>query len=473
MSNNLKTFFSKGLSNEAIAFYFITLILCSALFLDRVMPFYLLIFSVVELVAFYYYLNVLSKKWQYYSDKKIKQRIFESAFIIRLIYVVFIYFYYIEMTGEPFEFGAIDSLNYHTRAEGYAELQWEELRYHVQNQIDTELSDSGYPLSLTLIYSIIGSYILPIRILYALFDAWTGVLVYNLTKRNFGEATARIASIMALLLPNLIYYTGLHLKETLMVFLIVLFIERADLLIREKKVDFLKIIVLLFTGLLLFSFRTALGAAAFLSFFTALTFSQSKLVGWGKRVLIGSWIGISILFVFSGSIEAEVNSMIEGRGDAQQKNMEFRSTRVGGNELAKYGTAAVFAPIILAAPFPTFVNVEHQINLMFLSGAFYVRNVYAFFVILALFMLYKNKQYRNHLLIISFLLGYLVILVQSPFALSERFHLPVVPFLLIMAAYGIVNMSGKQRKLFVPYLILIAIVIVGWSWFKLAGRGIV
>ena len=87
--------------------------------------------------------------------------------------------------------------------------------------------------------------------------------------------------------------------------------------------------------------------------------------------------------------------MIEGRGDAQQKNMEFRSTRVGGNELAKYGTAAVFAPIILAAPFPTFVNVEHQINLMFLSGAFYVRNVYAFFVILALFMLYKNKQYRN------------------------------------------------------------------------------
>ena len=87
--------------------------------------------------------------------------------------------------------------------------------------------------------------------------------------------------------------------------------------------------------------------------------------------------------------------------------------------------------------------------------------------------MYKRRMLRNHILIISFLLSYLVVLASSGFALSGRFHLPVIPFLLVFAGYGITQMNNKNIKYYVPYLIVISLVIIGWNWFKLAGRGLI
>ena len=106
-----------------------------------------------------------------------------------------------------------------------------------------------------------------------------------------------------------------------------------------------------------------------------------------------------------------------------------------------------------------------------ISGAIYTRNIYAFFVIAALIFMYKRKLLRKHALIITPLIFYLLILGSSGFALSERFHMPAIPFLVILSSYGITQMNRKNTKYFVPYLIFISIVIIGWNWFKLAGRG--
>jgi len=69
------------------------------------------------------------------------------------------------------------------------------------------------------------------------------------------------------------------------------------------------------------------------------------------------------------------------------------------------------------------------------------------------------------------MLGYLVVLVFSSFAQSERFHLPVVPFELIFAAYA-VSLVGKREKQWMNWwMALMFIANIGWQWFKLAGRG--
>jgi hypothetical protein len=464
-------YFPKTISNESIAFFFITLIVCSGMFFNKMLPFYWMIFPIVEVIYFFYFTNQLSKKWINYSDKKFKKKLLTTAIVIRVLYVILSYYFYLEMTGQPFEFGAADSWDYHVRALEYSGLDWDVLKYHLQNMLSNELSDSGYVFYLTFIYSIVGPSIIIARIINALFSAFTCLLIYNLAKRNFGESVARMSAIMAMLLPNLIFYCGLHLKEPLMVFLCVAFVERADVLIRGNKIDVKQFILPVIIGILLFTLRTVLGITAFLSLFTALTFSKSTLSGWSKRLLIATWLLTVFIFLFAGSIKNEVDQVIAEKDTSQQLSMDFRSNREGGNKFAKYGTAAIFAPMVFAVPFPTFVYVENQENQILISGGNYVRNAYAFFVMLALFILIKQKLYRNNLLIISFLLGYLAIVVQSPFALSERFHQPAVPFLLILAAFGIVNMTPKQKKLFIPYLFLILVVIVGWSWFKLAGRG--
>ena len=151
--------------------------------------------------------------------------------------------------------------------------------------------------------------------------------------------------------------------------------------------------------------------------------------------------------------------------------MENYATTKGANALARYGTASVFMPMMLFAPFPTLVYIEDQPNAMMINGNIFTRNVYAFFVLIALFTLYKKKILTEHVLILALLLSYLVILAMSGFALSERFHMPAVPFLLILAGYGITQMNNKNVKFYIPYLVLMGLVIIGWNWFKLAGRG--
>ena len=77
------------------------------------------------------------------------------------------------------------------------------------------------------------------------------------------------------------------------------------------------------------------------------------------------------------------------------------------------------------------------------------------------------------MLIIAIGCGYLIVIALSAFAHSERFHLPALPFALILAAYGISILGNKQKKWYNYWLILIFVANIAWAWFKLKGRGLV
>jgi ABC-type dipeptide/oligopeptide/nickel transport system permease subunit len=62
---------------------------------------------------------------------------------------------------------------------------------------------------------------------------------------------------------------------------------------------------------------------------------------------------------------------------------------------------------------------------------------------------------------------------MSKFAIVERFHMPALPLFIILAAFGIAKINKKNIKYFQLYLVVIIIVIVGWNWFKLVGRGLI
>ena len=112
----------------------------------------------------------------------------------------------------------------------------------------------------------------------------------GLAKRTFDNpAIAKIAGVLCMLMPNLIYYCGLHLKEIEMTFLIILFLERTDYVIRLQKYNLINILLPILTAGLLFFFRTVIGVTAIFSFFTALVFSSSRILGWGKRILLIVW----------------------------------------------------------------------------------------------------------------------------------------------------------------------------------------
>jgi hypothetical protein len=464
----------KYYSSKAIAAFFISLIACNMLFFHKMLPFEWMISATIEAVCFLYFTQTLSKQWIRYSEKKFTKKLFSTALVLKIAWVIFAYFFYTWMNGEPFEFASADSHFYYNSSQEFAQYIRDGNFTPLWDHPTIDASDMGFAMWLSLLNLLFGDSLIIPRLIHAVLSAYTCVLLYRITTRNFGEAAGRLAGIMCMLLPNFFFYVGIHLKETFMIFLMVYYADNADQLLRSTKFTVKSILFTLLGGVLLFFFRTVLGVVAIFSLFTALVFTKGRnMKKWGKRIVIAVWIGFAIGAVASSRVISEIEILYKNNDSNQQTGMQFRATQEGGNPFAKYGSMAVFAPMIITLPFPSFtVALAEQQNQMMFSGGYFVRNVYSFFVLLALLLLIKRHEWREHLFIITFFISYLLIIAKSSFAVSERFHLPAVPFMLAMAAYGITRAGKKERKWFVPYLIFIVFVVIGWNWFKLAGRGL-
>ena len=468
------TYFPTYFTNKAIVWYVIALVTVSVLFFSQILPFLWMVFGLVEVGGFFYFSSLLTRKWAHYSPKRFEKKIFSTALIIRIVYVLFSYLFYNLMTGQPFEFGTADAIGYHQVALSVREILLNGTISSYFSHMAGSYSDMGYPFSLGVQYVLTFGSILVARLIKALLSAYMCVLIYRLAKRNFGEEVGKLAAIFALLLPHFIYYCGMHLKETEMIFLAVWFLERIDSVLRDKKLSFGKLILPLVLLGSLFFFRTVLGLTAIFAVATAVLFSDNQIISKHKRVQMVLWGALAVLVVFGGTISSEIEAVFQEQQRGQQDvNMEWRSEREGGNQFAKYAGATVFAPLIFTIPFPTMVHVDYQENLMMVNGNNYVKNILSFFVILAFYLILKRKLWRKHTLLIAYILTYLGILALSHFAQSERFHLPALPIALIFAAYGISEMTNQHKKLFDYWTLFILVVIIGWSWFKLAGRGLV
>jgi len=377
------------------------------------------------------------------------------------------------MTGQPFEYEAADSMGYHGEALWMVDLfNAGEIKYYFLTYLKG-WSDAGFPLFLFPFYYLFGDNVIIPRVVNAILGALTVLLVYRLTKRNFGESTAKIAAIFCMLMPSLVFYCGLHLKEVVMTFLLVFFTERADYFISVK---YPKNMVIFFEAILLLigicCFRTILAVIGISSMFLNIFFTSKGKLSSYKRIVFLSLTLLSVGYVFSEKIQSEVVVNYHEQTTNIQRRMVHYAQKEGGNDLAKYGKFSVFAPIVLMAPFPTMVDTD-QDKFSMLNGALFVRNIMAFFVVVALLVLFKKKLLRKHVILIAILFLYLFVVAKSGFALSERFHYPILPFILIFAAYGVATFKQNYMKYYNLYLCLIFLLIVGWNIFKLAGRGLV
>ena len=140
---------------------------------------------------------------------------------------------------------------------------------------------------------------------------------------------------------------------------------------------------------------------------------------------------------------------------------------------------------LITIPFPSMVRPFDGQNVQqLLNGGNFIKNILSFFTILVLFMLLFSGRWREHLVPLSYMLGYIVVLALSTFAQSERFHQPAMPMELMFAAYGIqqalmgvpitkgIGSRATYKRWFMLWLGVMFIACVAWNWFKLAGRGL-
>ena len=461
-------YFPKQLSKKAISIYIVSLVIVSAVFMNHMLKPAFMIIGIVWVLLFFLLSTQFSKKWLGFEEKKYVRKLFLTALVLRLIWVVFSYFFYTIKTGIPFEFGSSDALAYHDAAVWYREIGWSAT---IDFLFAQSYSDAGYPIYLTALYSIIGPNIFVTRIVKAFLSAWTCVLIYKLAKRNLGEEAGRMAGIFCALSPNLVIYCGMHLKETEMIFLAIASLERADSLLRQRKINIWNIVLTVLLIVSLFFFRTVLGASVVFAFFTALVFSSTSVMTKWNRTILVLWAVIAIAVMAGGTIANEVEGYWNSRGTNQSLKRQQQVNK--GVKWAKYATGTVMAPMMFVMPFPTMVDVDEQYNQQLVNSGNYVRNFMGIFVIMAVFnALFIKRNWRDFSLIGSFVVAYLGIICSSGFANSERFLLPGLPILLMMAAYGITLVDARTYKYVRMWYILLPIMVVGWAIFKLGSRGI-
>lgn len=470
-------------ASYAVGTYAVALLGVNMVYTANATEWYFWVFGIAWVAGFFFLSVKFSREWSVKHvrhHKAFEKKVFGIGLLLRMFYAVFIYFFYIQMTGKPYEFASADSLGYIETAEWLVQ-EWEvgRLGTSVSNLAATSFSDMGYPLFLLLPVRIFGvdGALLIVRLIHAIFGAYTAVIVYRLASRTMGETVGRMAAIFCMLHPVLICYVGLTLKEVFMTWLFVLFVDLADRMLVGKNYSFTTIAPVVLIGVVIFMFRTVLGMVAFMSIFFALTVMDTRLVGWGKKVVLGILMAGAVLFVASDNIMKEVNKIrstdVRSEQASTMKNRygSEKGGKLSGNSFANYAGAAVFAPLIFTIPFPTMVDIGFQEDMRLIHGGNWMRNVMSGFVILAMFMLLLSGDWRKYTLPLAVLLGYLVVLVFSSFAHSLRFHIPVMPFEMMFAAYAITNMRKKHRNWYLIWCILCIVMCFGWNWMKLKGRG--
>lgn len=470
------------LIGSSIAFFFVVMFACWGAF-GYVPDADLWMVSAISVVLFFYGGSVMSKNWSHAGEKRFMRNVFVAGFVIRLMWVLYCYFFF-----NPEHYGT-------TYGDG-ADVTWympfgmDLAKWIVGNSSMTlsqiidingsAIDDVGYPMWLGVGYAIWGEWsdVFMPMLIKCIVGAYCAICIYHIAKRHFGEGTARLAAIFVCVNPNMVYWCGSMFKEAEMVFLVCLAMDNFDRVLSSgKRYTFKALLPGILAGIALMFFRTVLGLVFFLAIFAHIVMASNRVMSMGKKILAGLLVGAVLMVSMGDRIREQSRELIEAaQSDTQEKNMEWRSASKDGNAFAKYAGSVVFAPLIFTIPFPTFNQAnERQLLQVQLSGGSYIKNIFSFFVIIVMIMMLLSGEWRRHVFVLAYTLGYLMVLVMSNFAQSGRFHMPIWPMLMLFAAYGIqiAKNNSKVRKWFPMVLVLEVLVCLAWNWFKLKGRGMI
>ena len=461
----------RHISLIGIGLYFLALVIISLAFKEHALAQKWMIWGAIEVLFFFGLTAVFYPRWKNNDPKPFWRKVFWVALAVRMAYVVFSYYYYYAHTGFPFEKPG-DEVGYYKRSVYLAGFLREgNVSFIIDflNKYTMGFSDRAYMVWLTLIHAVFGPSLLFDRFLKALMSAYMCIVVYKLGSRALGERTGRLAAVLCVFMPLLIQLTGTHLKETEMIFLSMLALERMDYLIRSKKYTVWNILFpILLTGLT-FGFRTVVGMCLIFAFLVFIVLSPKELVNRKGKIITLSATGVVLLvFLFTAiGNEMEIYYRLNFSG-ADYLSKKYESLGLEYHELAQSKYLCVGAFVLPLAP----MVKEAPIHNKRLNGSLFVKNLLAYFAMLALITVFRQRKWRDFALIGAYELAYLGIVMSTFTANSERYHEPAIPLLLVMAAYAMTHLRRKELKLYYVYCGVLLVALFAWNWLKLAARGL-
>jgi hypothetical protein len=220
----------------------------------------------------------------------------------------------------------------------------------------------------------------------------------------------------------------------------------------------------------LFFFRSAISILLLMvlgfSFFT-----HMKRKNWLVNVVLAGLV--IIIYVYFLKTTGKYDEYYNQYSNIDEFTEERLSYMESINPFVALVGSPVFAAISYVSPFPSVVSVPNAGGLPHTEYYYHIAGnifwiVFAFFSVYGLY--YSLRYKRKEMAILSaFVIGYQFILLKAMMFTSVRFSYPAKPFLLILAAYGIFHL--KTKKWYPVYLVMSVLMIIGWNYVRLKGRG--
>lgn len=415
----------------------------------------------------------LSKSWKGVTEKTFIKKLFWYSLLFRLITMLVLLMISLNTEGWRMFYyvGARDPQKYF-RVAWEASKIWSDsniadaYQYILQSYY-MDISDTGFSLFLSIPIHFLGLTPFLLKVFLCIIGSIVVVRGYKLATLLFEQQVARLAAILIMLYPVSWFYSGVLLKESLMILLIT---EALILIIRiQRTFSIYNLLKVLFIVILIFFFRSAISILLVMVLLVSLFFQYKK-----KNIVINI---IAAIIITTGYLY-----FLKSTGRYEEYYQQYTDTEVYSESRISYmesinpfvGAAGtpVFAALAFIAPFPSIVTVPVEGGLSHNEYYYHVAgNLY--WIILAFFSLfgiYYVVRYKREEMapIWSFIIGYQIILLKAMMFTSVRFSYLAKPFLLILAAYGIFQL--KSKKWYPVYLAGAFLLILGWNYVRFKGR---
>lgn len=416
--------------------------------------------------------SIMSIRSQNQKETNYIFRLFWTAFFLRIMamLVLLAISYY---TWDMFYLvGARDEMVYYRVASEAAQI-WKTLTIsdayqHILTSYKNDFSDTGFSTFLMFPVLLFGGAPVAIKIFLSFIGSFVVVRGYVLARLLIEEPAARLAGIFLAFYPISWFYSVIMLKEGVM---IMLMIEAMIMIVKIQKS--FKIQYLLRATLfiiLLFFFRSAISILMTMVLGFSF-FMQRKRTHLIFNIILAAVVLVVYYFFLSSTGRFdEYYDQYTGIDDFTQERLSYMQKI---NPFVALAGTPVFIGLAFVAPFPSMVIVPNAGGLPHSEYYYHIAGN-LFWIILAFFSvfgLYYALRYRRKemAVLLAFVIGYQFVLLKAMMFTSVRFSYPAKPFLLILAAYGIYHM--KSKKWYPVYLALAVVMIVGWNYVRLKGRG--
>jgi hypothetical protein len=407
------------------------------------------------------------------SSQRFEVSVLVLAVVLRIGAVGAAYWAFQSATGTPFEFHASDSVWYHRGGETVA-ANLAHAQTGLYDGVRAAPSDLGYVTLLGFVYSVVGSDVLIVRVLQAVLSAWTVVVLYRAARLALDDATARTIGLLAVLNPYLVYYAGLHLKETVLIFLMVEVFYRTIRLSTRKESGTIDIALLVFFVTCMFFFRTFL--AVLLLVAIGLHFVRRH-GGWSRQRQIAVAVAVmttiaTLVVIVRPQIGQEVVYRLLAGSDQWERELAQKERGLGQSISSIIASRPLFVGLATVGPLPGVVAIDGQENGLIQYGFAWSRHFLLFFTGLGLWRALKRGHSTLTVITVT-VIGYALILGAAGLPSSHRFQLPTLPAWSVFAGIGL-HVNRPAHKVFAQWLgilLMTAAAVFLWNYLKVAVRG--